>query len=150
MNKSQRIKWLQEQKEHLIKNENVDLAKLKKAGEKLNEALDKKRKIVILTKKQLSSELRSELGSELRSELGELWYELLWSSWEYYETVWILFIAKLYPDNSTIKRNKKKIVALQALHNARCGYLWISKEKIYLLPMPKLKKVEGKYKIDWE
>lgn len=102
------------------------------------------------------SELRSDRANEFRAELtgwfeNELKSELdgeSWNNWEfvweYYESIWALFIREFRPNLKVVKRNKKKIDALQKIVEAGNCYLWISKDTIYVLPFPEIHLDEGK------
>ena len=187
--KRKRIEFLRNQFKMLGKNQD----KLELAASELNNALSRKRKVVIIKKwsNELMSELRSKLGSELRSELGyelwsklgselwselgyelwsklgselrselesELWSELgseLWSElgselWSelgselwfdtfgYWENNWILFINEFYPHLKVLQKNKRKVEAIKKIVEAGNAYIWISKEKLYILPFPEI------------
>ncbi|GIW70282.1 MAG: hypothetical protein KatS3mg101_1029 [Patescibacteria group bacterium] len=170
--------------------------KLKKAAEKLNAALSKKRKIIIINKwdqlwsdlscgslpdlkppswEELESEiwheLKSEFFSEIEKEIGqtayiqlereffsqlccekELWSELKKEldyalepedpddigseTWKYYDNDWVLFALQRYPHLSVFQKNKEKVEAIRDIVEAGNAYIWLSSERMYLLPMP--------------
>jgi len=98
---------------------------------------------------ELGSELGNELGNELRNELrNELWNELrneLWcSTWEFFETNWVLFIHEFYPQLKVFQKNKNKIEALKAIAEAGNCYIWLSKTKMYVLPFPEVHLLDKK------
>src|SRR4030042_5790556 len=121
--KANRIKFLRKQFELLGKKGN-----LLKAANDLNNALSKKRQVVIIRR-------LSELRSELRSEL---WSEFLYKTWEYFENNWPLFVNEFYPQLKVLQKNKNKIEALKAIVEAGNAYIWINKKKLYVLPFPEI------------
>src|SRR4030043_489987 len=112
--KANRIKFLRKQFELLGKKGN-----LLKAANDLNNALSKKRQVVIIRR---LSELRSEFRSELRSEL---WSEFRYKTWEYFENNWPLFVNEFYPQLKVLQKNKNKLEALKAIVEAGNAYIWI-------------------------
>jgi len=139
--KQKRIEFLRNQFRMLGKNQD----KLELAANELNNALSRKRKVVIIKKwsNELGSELESELWSELRFELGselrfELGFELRLRIFEYWENSWILFINEFYPHLKVLQKNKKKIEAIKKIVEAGNAYILISKEKLYILPFPEV------------
>src|SRR3990167_5208196 len=121
---------------------------LESAGNKLNEALIKKRQVRVISKwSEFLSELSSEFSSELRSEglWSEFWSELwseFWSEFssifEFYENNWILFINEFYPQLKVLQRNKNKIEAIKDIVNAGNAYIFMTKKTLYLLPFPEV------------
>jgi len=88
---------------------------------------------------ELSSELWSELSSELWSELSsELGSELSSEFFEYYENNWIIFINEFYPNLKVLQKNKRKVEAIRKIVEAGNAYIWISREKLYILPFPEV------------
>ena len=97
-----------------------------KAMQKLNNALSKKREIVLIRSyeelkkmKSEGSELGSEFGSGLRSEL-----------WEYYESIFVVALMRAGYESRLMKKNIAKVEALEQINNAGIGYIMISKEKL--------------------
>ena len=137
--KENRIKYLRSWYDVITNNKIYDL---EKAGQNLNNILNKKRQIVIIKSwSELGSELRSELGSELRSELrSELGSELgsMYNLYEYYENLWPIFINEFYPQLKILQKNKKKIAILKELILSGQGYLFINKKKLWIIPMPEI------------
>jgi len=150
--KQKRIEFLRNQFKMLGKNQD----KLEVAANKLNNALSKKRQIIIIKKwselrselglelesglwSKLRSELWSELGFELESGLGsELWPEVEYEVFEYWQNNWILFINEFYPRLTILQKNKKKIDAIRKIVEAGNAYIWTSEEKLYILPFPEV------------
>ena len=120
--KENRLAFLHQQFTPLTQG--VDQEKLLIAVGKLNGSLSRKRKVVVITK-----------GSELGSEL---WSEPRFKIWEYFESIWPIFIREFYPQLKVIKRNKKKIDILQQIVEAGNAYIWISKKNLYVLPFPEI------------
>src|SRR3972149_5538689 len=104
---------------------------LESAGNKLNEALIKKRQVRVISKwSEFLSELSSEFSSELRSEVSSIF--------EFYENNWILFINEFYPQLKVLQRNKNKIEAIKDIVNAGNAYIFMTKKTLYLLPFPEV------------
>lgn len=139
--KENRIKFLRKQFELLGKNQD----KLSLAAEGLNNALSRKRQIVIVKnwselRSELGSELWSEILSELRSELRSELESALRSVFEYFENNWILFVNEFNPQLKILQKNKNKnkIEALKSLVNSGNAYILISKTKLFILPFPEV------------
>jgi len=156
--KENRQQYLRDWFSTITANRRLDKAKLIASAEELNSVLSRKRKVRVV---ELWSELRSELRSELESGLwsglwselesglrsglwsglrSELWSELWsYSFWEFWESVWPIFVREYYPELKTLKKNKKKIDALEGLLRSGCGYILLSKKTLLVIPFPQVK-----------
>ena len=131
------------------KNKKQNIKLMEKSLKELNKTLPKPDRKVILYKSRndlwsdlwsnLKSDLRSDLGSDLRSDLGnDLWSDLKSETWEYYESIWPIFVGYFYKNLPTVKRRLPTIKALDECIKSGIGYLWLSSTTLYALPFPKI------------